>query len=151
VARIAQTPAGPVVFANVRLYDADARAFREAMTVVVENGMIAEVGPAARVKAPAYAQVIDGSGKTLIPGMWDNHQHVWDDFAGPLLLAAGITSVRDPGNLPVPLMARKQRIDTGVILGPRIVPSLLITGPGPAQAELGVVAHSLAEALADVR
>jgi imidazolonepropionase-like amidohydrolase len=151
VAKLAKTPAGPVVFANVKLYDADARAFRDAMTVVVENGRIAEVGPAARVQAPANAQVIDGGGKTLIPGMWDNHQHYGDDASGPMLLAAGITSVRDPGNLPVASMARKQRIDAGELLGPRIVPSLLINGSGPTQAEMGVVAHSLAEALAEVR
>ncbi len=151
VARLARIPAGPVAFANVRLYDAEARVFREAMTVVVEKGRIAEVGSAAAVKAPANAQVIDGVGKTLIPGLWDNHQHYGDDFAGPLLLASGITSVRDPGNLPEELMARKKRIDAGELLGPRIVPSLLINGAGPTEAEVGVTVHSLDEALAAVR
>ena len=150
-ASIARTPAGPVVFANAKLYDADARAFREAMTVVVEHGRIAEVGPAASVRAPAGAQVIDGAGKTLIPGMWDNHMHYFDDYTGPLLLATGVTSARDPGNLPEELMARKKRVDAGKQLGPRIVPSLLINGAGPTKAELGVVAHSLAEALAEVQ
>jgi cytosine/adenosine deaminase-related metal-dependent hydrolase len=151
VAKIAKTAAGPVVFSNVRLYDADARAFRDAMTVVVENGRIADVGLTAKVKVPANARMIDGAGKTLIPGMWDNHQHYGDDSTGPLLLASGITSVRDPGNLPVESMARKKRIDRGELLGPRIVPSLLIDGPGPNAVEVGVVAHSLDEALADVQ
>jgi Amidohydrolase family len=150
VASIAKTPAGPVVFQNVKLYDSDARLFREAQTVVVENSRIADVGPAANVKAPANAQIIDGTGKTLIPGLWDNHQHYGDDSTGPLLLASGITSVRDPGNLPLESMARKKRIDDGELLGPRIVPSLLIDGPGPYAAQVGVVAHSLDEALADV-
>jgi len=149
-AKLAQAPAGPVVFSNVELYDADARAFRDAMTVVVDNGRIAAVGPAAEVKAPANARVIDGAGKTLIPGLWDSHQHYGDDATGPLLLASGITSVRDPGNLPES-MARKKRIDDGELLGPRIVPSLLIDGPGPLAAQVGVVASSLDEALADVR
>ncbi|MGD0865877.1 MAG: amidohydrolase family protein [Rhizomicrobium sp.] len=150
VAKIAKTPPGPVVFRNVKLYDSDARVFRDAQTVVVENGRIAAVGPASKVKAPANAQIIDGTGKTLIPGLWDNHQHYGDDSTGPLLLASGITSVRDPGNLPVESTARRKRIEAGQLLGPRIVPSLLIDGAGPLAAQVGVVAHSLDEALADV-
>jgi cytosine/adenosine deaminase-related metal-dependent hydrolase len=151
VAKIAKTPAGPVVFKNVQLYDSDAQVFRAAQTVVVENGRIAAVGPAARVRAPAGAQIIDGTGKTLIPGLWDNHQHYGDDSTGPLLLASGITSVRDPGNFPMESTARRKRIEAGELLGPRIVPSLLIDGAGPLAAQVGVVAHNLDEALADVR
>ena len=150
VASIAKTPAGPVAFENVKLYDADARKFRDGMTVVVENGRIAAVGAAGKTKAPANAQVIDGSGETLVPGLWDNHQHYGDDSTGPLLLASGITSVRDPGNDPVELMARKKRIDDGQLLGQRIVPSLLIDGSGPYTAQVAVVVHNLDEALAAV-
>jgi cytosine/adenosine deaminase-related metal-dependent hydrolase len=149
-AQIAKTPPGPVVFRNVKLYDSISRTFHDAQTVVVENGRIAQVGPAAKVKAPANAQIIDGAGKTLIPGLWDNHQHYGDDSTGPLLLSSGITSVRDPGNLPVEATARRKRIEAGELLGPRIVPSLLIDGPGPLAAQVGVVAHTLDEALADV-
>jgi len=150
VAAIAHTPVGPVAFENVKLYDSDAQKFRDAMTVVVNNGRIVSVGPAAKAKVPASAQVIDGAGKTLIPGMWDNHQHYGDDSTGPLLLASGITSVRDPGNQENELMARKKRIDDGQLLGQRIVPSLLIDGPGPYTAQVAYVVHNLDEALAAV-
>jgi predicted amidohydrolase YtcJ len=112
--------AGPVAFKDVKLYDSDARKFREHETVVVENRRIADVGTS--VEVPASAQVIDGAGKTLVPGLWDNHQHYGDDSTGPLLLASGITSVRDPGNQPEELMARKKRIDDGQLLGQRICP-----------------------------
>jgi cytosine/adenosine deaminase-related metal-dependent hydrolase len=149
-AAIAKTPSGPVAFKNVKLYDADARKFRDAMTVVVDNGIVTAVGPAAKVSVPANAQVVDGSGKTLIPGLWDNHQHYGDDSTGPLLLASGITSVRDPGNQPDELMARKKRIDERQLLGQRIVPSLLIDGPGPYTAQVAVVVHNPDEALAAV-
>jgi cytosine/adenosine deaminase-related metal-dependent hydrolase len=150
VAQIAKTPAGPVAFRNVKLYDSDALKFRDGETVIVKNGRVTAVGPTAKIKVPANAQVIDGTGKTLIPGLWDNHQHYGDDSTGPLLLSSGITSVRDPGNLPVEATARRKRIEAGELLGPRIVPSLLIDGPGPLAAQVGVVAHTLDEALADV-
>jgi hypothetical protein len=150
-AAIAKTPAGPVAFTNVKLYDADARKFRDAMTVVVANGVVTSVGPSAKTKAPANAQVIDGAGKTLIPGLWDNHQHYGDDSTGPLLLASGITSVRDPGNQENELLARKKRIDDGKLLGQRIVPSLLIDGPGQYTAQVAYVVHNQDEAVAAVR
>ncbi|HVU21423.1 MAG TPA: amidohydrolase family protein, partial [Rhizomicrobium sp.] len=147
---IAKTPPGPVAFTHVKLYDSDARKFREDMTVVVKDGLIANEGPASNVKAPADAQVVDGTGKTLIPGLWDNHQHYGDDSTGPLLLASGITSVRDPGNQPDELMARKKRIDDRQLLGQRIVPSLLIDGPGAYTAQVAVVVHNVDEAVAAV-
>jgi hypothetical protein len=108
VAAIAKKPSGPLVFQNVELYDSLARKFRKNMSVVVEDGRIAAVGSAAKLQTPAGAQVIDGTGKTLVPGLWDSHQHYGDDSTCPLLLAQGITSVRDPGNLPVESMARKK-------------------------------------------
>jgi cytosine/adenosine deaminase-related metal-dependent hydrolase len=151
VAAIAKTPAGPVVFQHVKLYDADAQTFRDDMTVEVADGRIAFVGHDVHLPLPSNAETIDGTGKTLIPGLWDNHQHYGDDSTGPLLLAQGITSVRDPGNFPGPSMARKKRIDDGVLLGQRIVPSLLIDGAGPLAAQVGVVVHNLDEALAQVR
>jgi len=151
MARIAKKPAGAVAFHNIRIYDADARKFRDGMTVVVENGKFSAVGAANKVKVPAGAQVIEGNGRTLVPGLWDNHQHYGDDYTGPLALAQGVTSVRDPGNRPDDLMERKKRIDDGVLLGPRIVPSLLIDGKGPTSAQAGMIVTSLDEALAAVR
>ncbi|HWA89894.1 MAG TPA: amidohydrolase family protein [Rhizomicrobium sp.] len=149
MAAIAKTPAGPVAFKNVELYDSAARKFLRGQTVVVADGRIAAVG--AKAKVPANAQVIDGTGKTLIPGLWDNHQHYGDDSTGPLLLASGITSVRDPGNQQDELMARKKRIEDGRLLGQRIVPSMLIDGAGPYTAQVAEVVHDRDEAIAAVR
>jgi Amidohydrolase family len=150
VAKIAKTPPGPVAFRDVQLYDSDKRVFRAHQTVVVDHGRIAAVGPAAKVRIPAGAQVIDGKGKTLVPGLWDSHQHYGDDSTGPLLLASGITSVRDPGNDPQQSPVRHKRIDAGELLGPRIVPSLLIDGESPYTAQVAVVVHNVDEALAAV-
>jgi len=149
--KLAVVPPGPIVFRNVEIYDADSRAFRNGMTVVVADGKIADVAPAASVAAPDGARIVDGAGKTLVPGLWDCHQHYGDDWYGLLLLSSGITSVRDNGNLVDEFAARRKRIEERKLIGPRIVPSLLIDGPGPLSSEVGVVAKNLDEALADVR
>ena len=140
----------PVVFQDVRLYDAIGRRFRDHQSVVVSDGHITAVGPAASVHAPANAQVIAGAGKTLIPGLWDSHQHYGGDESGPLLLAQGITSIRDPGNQPVESTARRHRVENGQLLGPRIVPSLLIDGAGENTAQVAVAVHNEQEAVAAV-
>jgi hypothetical protein len=64
-------PAGPVAFSGVRLFDAEGVRFLANQTVVVDNGIITASGAAGSVTVPAGAQVIDGRGKTLVPGLWD--------------------------------------------------------------------------------
>jgi imidazolonepropionase-like amidohydrolase len=140
----------PVLFQDVKLYDAINRRFLDHQSVLVNNGVITAVGAAHSVHAPADAQIIAGAGQTLVPGLWDSHQHYGGDESGPLLLAQGITSVRDPGNQPVESTARRHRIENGQLLGPRIVPSLLIDGPGRYTAQVAVVVHNQQEAVAAV-
>jgi len=148
--RLGKTPAGPVAFTHVRAF-IDGSRFVDDQSVVVEHGSITAVGPAASTAVPANAQVIDGHGKTLVPGLWDSHQHFGDDAAGPFLLSLGITSARDPGNDNALTLARAARRAKGELLMPHIYPSLLIDGRGPYTAQLGSVATSQDEALAIVR
>jgi imidazolonepropionase-like amidohydrolase len=145
-----KAPPGPVAFTHVRAFVDGAR-FAEDETVVVDHGTITAVGRAADVRVPDGAQVIDGAGRTLVPGLWDSHQHVGDDFSGPFLLALGITSVRDPGNDDELTLARARRRAAGDLLMPRVYPSSLIDGKGPHTAQIANVATSLDEALALVR
>jgi imidazolonepropionase-like amidohydrolase len=56
---------------------------------VVVRGKIVAVGPAADVRVPRVARIFDGTGKTLVPGLWDSHMHVADDYAGPRGTVAG--------------------------------------------------------------
>ena len=151
LARIAPRQTAPVVFRNVRIYDAEALAFRDGMTVVADSGRIVSVQPAAAAAAVAGARVIEGSGKTLVPGLWDAHQHYGDDLTGPLLLSTGVTSIRDPGNRPEESIARKARIDKGELLGPRVIPVMLIDGKGPLAAQMAVNATDEPSAIAAVR
>ena len=141
-------PSGPVVFAHVKLFDADALTFRKNQTVVVDKGVITAVGPDAKVAIPAGAQVIDGHHKTLVPGLWDCHMHVGDDYTGPQELSLGVTSVRDPGNIDALTLDRRAREARGELLFPHVYPSSLIDGKGPYTAQVANVATSQAEAIA---
>jgi imidazolonepropionase-like amidohydrolase len=148
VKALVKVPAGPVAFTGVRLFDADAARFLTDQTVVVDKGVIAAVGPRESVTAPTGAEVIDGRGKTLIPGLWDCHMHVGDDFTGLQELSMGVTSVRDPGNDDVRTIERRTRAAAGALLFPHVYPSSLIDGKGPYTAQVANVATSEAEAIA---
>jgi imidazolonepropionase-like amidohydrolase len=145
-----KAPAGPVAFTNVRAF-VDGSRFAEGQTVVVDRGKIVAVGPAATTRPPAGARLIDGKGRTLVPGLWDAHMHVGDDSSGPMLLSLGITSARDPGNVTALTMARAARRAKGDLLSPRIYASTLIDGKGPNTAQVAEVATSQEEAIAAVR
>jgi len=83
----------------------DANQILENATVVISGETIAAVGATAAMTLPDTAERIDGTGKYLIPGLWDAHVHLsyYPDLTVdawyPLLLANGITSVRDTGGL----------------------------------------------------
>jgi imidazolonepropionase-like amidohydrolase len=145
---LSREPAGAVAFTGVRLFDAEAPRFLADQTVVVDKGVIAAVGPRQSVTPPSGAQVIDGRGQTLVPGLWDCHMHVGDDFTGLQELSMGVTSVRDPGNDDARTIDRRRRRAAGELLSPHVYPSSLIDGKGPYTAQVANVATSEAEAIA---
>src|SRR6202012_5472632 len=116
-------------------------------TVIVDRGMITAVGPRQAVSVPAGARVVEGQGMNLIPGLWDWHMHVGDDFTGLQELSMGVTSVRDPGNDDERTMDRRRRAAAGALLFPHVYPSSLIDGKGPYTAQGANVATSQAEAI----
>jgi imidazolonepropionase-like amidohydrolase len=150
VKSLLHAPEGAVAFVNVRAFLGGTH-FADAQTVVVDKGTIVMVGDAAGTPTPAGAIVIDGAGKTLVPGLWDSHMHFPDDSAGPMLLWLGITSARDPGNVNEFTRARAARRAQGKLLTPHVYPSVLIDGRGPNSAQVGTIAHSQSDALASVR
>ena len=145
VERFGLMPGVPVAFEHVRLYDSEAAAFLDDQTVVSDGRFIRTVGPSATTAVPANARRIDGSGKTLVPGLWDAHMHFGDDASGPMLLSLGVTSARDPGADVVPALARLNRIATGQLLAPTLFTSVLIDGAGPLAAQGGVTVNSAEE------
>lgn len=151
VQSVAPRLAVPVAFVNVRMFDADALRFLDGMTVLADRGRIVAAGPNASVAIPPHARIVDGTGRTLIPGLWDSHFHYSKEELGYLALALGITTVRDLGNVPDFVETLRARIRDGSLLGPDIVPLLLIDGPGARSAQNGVVASDLDSGLKWVR
>jgi imidazolonepropionase-like amidohydrolase len=88
-------------------------------TVVIEKNRIKRVasGPAGEI--PKEATVIDARGKTILPGLIDNHIH-HRDLLGELFLAFGVTSVRDLGNHLEWILAQRDAVNGGRFAGPRI-------------------------------
>ncbi|HXI87727.1 MAG TPA: amidohydrolase family protein [Parvularculaceae bacterium] len=149
-ARLMKDPGAPVLFKNAMIYASRAKGFERGMSVLVKGGKIAAVGKAFRLKAPKNAIVIDATGKTLVPGLWDMHRHYGDDGEGALDLAQGVTSARDCGNDRDEIIARKRRIDDGELLGPKIYPLLGIDGDGPLAQWNFVRIHSIDEGVAAI-
>jgi imidazolonepropionase-like amidohydrolase len=147
--KLAHSPPNGLVFEHVNLFDAQSGEILNDQSVVVIGNRIRSVGPSKQVAAPPGAEVIDGAGKTLLPGLWDMHAHVADND-GLLNLAAGVTTVRDLANDIDALLARRRRIEEGKEIGTRIVLAGVIEGPGPFQGPTEVLVSTAEEARAAV-
>jgi hypothetical protein len=92
-------------------------------TVVIRDGLIAELGPSAAVEVPASAERIDGTGLYLMPGLIDSHVHLRDPSELLSYLAHGVTTVVQlsgpSGNIPN-VEELRERVGRGEILGPTI-------------------------------
>jgi len=124
--------ASVVALTNVRVIDGTGAPPRERQTIVLRDGLIADIGDAARVKAPDGATVVDLTGKSVIPGLVMVHEHLYyptgpgvygqlgESFAR-LYLAGGVTTMRTGGNTNgVMDINLKQQIDAGQRAGPTI-------------------------------
>jgi imidazolonepropionase-like amidohydrolase len=140
-----------LVLTNVTVIDATGARSRPEMTVVITRGRIATLGKANDVRLPEGAQIIDAGGRFLIPGLWDMHIHSGSYEEGkkvfPLLIARGITGVRDMGCPPEDVLRLRRETSEGKILGPRmVVAGPLIQGPLPFQMPLIISVHNKVEA-----
>ncbi|WP_295677084.1 amidohydrolase family protein [uncultured Mucilaginibacter sp.] len=117
--------------------------------VLIENGIIKNVGKVGSVKIPSNAKIIDAKGKTVIPGLWDMHAHFEQAEWGPAYLAVGATTVRDCGNEFDYINSIKNAIDGGKGIGPEILKAGIIDGKG--QYALGIIqADTKEEAIKEV-
>jgi imidazolonepropionase-like amidohydrolase len=134
-----------IAFTNVQLVDGTGSAPKRDVTVLVQDGRIAGIAPSRKLEPPANATVIDGHGKTLLPGFVMVHEHMFYPssregayFQLPysfsrLYLAGGTTTMRTAGTLSSDADLNVRRaIDAGRQPGPDID----VTGPylgGPSE------------------
>ena len=140
----------PMLFDNVRLFDADGGKFIENQAVLVRDGKIASIGAAGSI-APAGARVVDGKGKTLVPGIWDSHMHIGDDWDVLSNLANGMTSFRSPGTSIERAQSVVQRRASGDLLVGEPFISDIVDRKNPLAAQESLTVSSEAETIEAVR
>ena len=121
-----------IAFQGATLIDGTGAPPRRDMTVVVNGGRIMQVGPADSVRPPRGTRVVDASGYYITPGLWDMHVHLSKAKAEalPVLVANGVTSVRDMGGDLEELRGWQRGITAGEIVGPRIkMPGPMLEAP----------------------
>ena len=120
----AQAKNTSIAITNVTVVDVIAGVLRPKMTVVITGNQISQIGPSAAVSIPTVLETIDGRGEFLIPGLWDMHVHLGNatEAALPLLVASGVTGVRDMGS-PSFETLRRWNVEAlaGLRIGPRTV------------------------------
>ena len=135
-----------VLIDHVRVIDGTGSPAKEDQVILIVNGKISMIGSAGQPRnqlMPANTKTIDGTGKTVFPGLVGMHEHLFyplpdggpgllplygemADSAPRLYLAGGVTTARTAGSLePYTDISVKQMIDSGSIPGPK----LFLTGP----------------------
>jgi imidazolonepropionase-like amidohydrolase/Tol biopolymer transport system component len=120
-------PEGTVAFTNARIITMNGDQVIENGTIVVEGNRITAVGT--DVQVPSGAEVIDASGKTIMPGIVDAHAHLgnfrlgvspqqqWEYYAN---LAYGVTTAHDPSSNSEMVFSHSEAIKAGNMVGPRV-------------------------------
>jgi Tol biopolymer transport system component/imidazolonepropionase-like amidohydrolase len=127
-------PQGTLVLRGARVVTMRGDEVIENADVVVRGNRIAGVAASGAVAVPEGAQVIDVSGKTILPGFVDTHAHMWPAWGvhkkQPWIylanLAYGVTTTRDPQTSTTDVLTYGDMVEAGEILGPRVYS----TGPG---------------------
>ena len=146
--KLAQPLPGLTLIRAVRWFDAKAALMRGPSDVWLFGGRISAISPPFALPGMAD-RVVEGSGRTLLPGLFDMHVHLGPG-EGLQHLAGGVTSVRDMGNENDRLLGLKARIDAGQLPGPNVFPAGFIEGKSAFSARNGFVVDSLGAAQAAV-
>lgn len=141
--RVARPLPGLTVIRNVRWFDAPAATMRGPADVYLRAGRIAAVvDPGTLDARPDH--VIDGTGRSLLPGLFDMHGHTWA-AAGPQHLAAGVTSARELAGQNDEVQRLQARFAAGELPGPHLYAAGFIEGKSPFSSRNGFVVDSVEE------
>jgi hypothetical protein len=119
---LVQTPS-MLAITDVAVVDVVTGVTKPSLTVLISGNRITTVGPASRIRVPRGATTVNGSGKYLVPGMWDLHSHavMFGPASLKLYLANGVTGIRDMGaERFAEAKATRDSIAAGSLLGPRM-------------------------------
>jgi imidazolonepropionase-like amidohydrolase/Tol biopolymer transport system component len=123
----ADKPEGKIAITNARIITMKGDEVIENGTIVIENNKIIAVG--AKIVVPSDAKIIDGKGKTIMPGIVDVHAHLrasydgvspqqdWSYYAN---LAFGVTTSHDPSANTEMVFSQADMVKTGTLVGPRV-------------------------------
>jgi imidazolonepropionase-like amidohydrolase len=134
-----------IALTHVRVIDGTGSPARADQTIIISGDKIQSIGDSSSTPAPTGAQVLDLTGKTVIPGLVGMHEHMFYPASGSgvgrvpvalynemgfsfprLYLASGVTSLRTTGSIqPYTDLELKKLIDSGKLAGPKIH----VTGP----------------------
>lgn len=121
---------GPTALVGGDVVDGLSDITQKDMTILIENGRIRSITSRAETEVPENARVIDVSGKTLMPGLWDMHAHSNQVQWAPAYLAGGVTTIRDNGNEIEFATAFRDAIALKGALGPDILLAGMTDGAG---------------------
>jgi len=142
----AATSLSRIAIVHITVIDVRTGAIKPDMTVLIEGTRVTGIQPSKNEESlsPKEFWVIDGRGKFLLPGFWDMHVHTdGEDRVLHLLLANGITGVRDMGGEIAKLSDVKRRIDSGGLLAPRFVfAGPMLKGPSEEGNDWAWIIHS---------
>ncbi|MAQ75364.1 MAG: hypothetical protein CL613_03400 [Aquimarina sp.] len=140
---LVEVPSKKIVIKNTNLFDSKTGEIRRNTSVIVKGNKIFKITDQV-LDSDEDLFVIDGTGKTLLPGLFDMHTHI-SETDGLLHIAAGITSVRDLGNSS-DLPELRKNFNTNKLIGPRIlVMSGFIDKSGPYAGPTGAIINNLDE------
>jgi imidazolonepropionase-like amidohydrolase len=126
-----------IAITHVSLVDGTGAPAVRDRTIVIRDGRIAAIGPSDRLRVPSDSTIIDGTGKTVLPGFVFVHEHMFYPVGGghfspmlasfpPLYLAGGVTTARTGGTVaPYADINLREAIASGAVAGP----DLDVTGP----------------------
>ncbi len=150
-ARVPVAHSGTIVIRNVDVFDSESGRVVPNQNVVIADGKIAAVAPDRGFRVARGATQVDGSGKTLIPGLWDMHYHVQlttQTDAALRYLALGITGIRDLAADTDVATSLRDRANAGRILAPQVDLAGFIEGPQAWAGPSDVLVSTEAEARA---
>jgi hypothetical protein len=135
---------GPLLIKNIRIFDSKNAALTEPQNVLVENKRIVEISPIDS-QIEFSGKIIDGSGKTLLPGLFDMHTHI-NKWSGLYHLSAGVTTVRDMGNSNIEVQEIIDQSAKNQLLFPHIIPAGFIEGKSEYSSYDGIMIENLEQA-----